>query len=83
MQKAYAAAYEQTVGYAPNFTATHAGLECGIFYARLKELGRCPDIISLGPNMHNIHTTKETLEADSVQRVYETLKSLLKVVCNQ
>ncbi len=81
LQDAYTKAYADIFGFSPEFTATHAGLECGTFYSKLKSLGRVPDIISIGPNMGNIHTPKETLEIASVERIYNATKSLLKVIC--
>ena len=51
----------------------HAGLECGIFASR-KDL----DIISIGPDILDIHTPKETLKIASTQRTYELLITVLQ-----
>lgn len=53
--------------------AIHAGLECGIFCGKIPNL----DCISFGPNILNIHTSKERLDIASVQRVYIFLLELL------
>ncbi len=81
LQSSYKEAYSEIFGGEPDFYATHAGLECGIFYGKLKEQGKSPDIIAIGPNMQEIHTPKEALEKASVDRIYKTLKTLLKVIC--
>ena len=57
----------------PVFTTIHAGLECGIFYSKNNDF----DIISYGPNMFDVHTDKECLEIQSVERVYNFTIKLL------
>ncbi len=52
----------------------HAGLECGIFTSKMKDL----DVISIGPDILDIHTPMERLRILSVARVYEYLLLLLK-----
>lgn len=52
----------------------HAGLECGIFTSKIKDL----DVISIGPDILDIHTPMERLRISSVARVYEYLLTLLK-----
>ena len=61
-------------GEKPRVEAIHAGLECGLFAGKLPEL----DCISCGPDMQNIHTTKEVLSISSVKRVWEYLLEILK-----
>lgn len=51
----------------------HAGLECGIIKSRIPDM----DIISIGPNMRNIHTPDEALELSSCARLFEVLKAVL------
>ncbi len=51
----------------------HAGLECGIIKSRIPEM----DIISVGPNMRNIHTPDEALDLDSCGRLFEVLSAVL------
>lgn len=67
------AIYEEMYGVKPQIEAIHAGLECGIFQSKIPGL----DCVSIGPNMQDIHTTRETLSIPSVQRVW---KYLLKVL---
>lgn len=65
--------YEEMYGVKPQIEAIHAGLECGIFQSKIPGL----DCVSIGPDMQDIHTTRETLRIPSVQRVW---KFLLKVL---
>lgn len=67
------AIYEEMYGVKPQIEAIHAGLECGIFQSKIPGL----DCVSIGPDMQDIHTTRETLSIPSVQRVW---KYLLKVL---
>ena len=55
-------------------TVIHAGLECGVLAKKYPEL----DIVSFGPNMYDVHTTKERLSISSTRRTYEYLVELLK-----
>lgn len=68
--------YEQQTGKKPVVCGIHAGLECGIFASKLPGL----DCVSFGPQMVDIHTTKEKLYVDSVQRSWELLKEVLKEI---
>lgn len=67
--------YEKLYGKTPVVEGIHAGLECGLLAAKIKEL----DCISLGPDILDIHTTSERLSIASVGRVYEFLIELLKL----
>ena len=67
---------EETYGITPRIEVIHAGLECGILCDKLGEM----DIISVGPDMKDIHTPREMLSIPSVERTYrlvcETLREL-------
>lgn len=71
--------FEEQYGNMPVVSAIHAGLECGIFSDRLPGL----DCVSFGPDMKDIHTPKESMDVESVQRTWkytlEILKHLQKV----
>ena len=54
--------------------AIHAGLECGLFTEKLPGL----DCVSIGPQMYDIHTSRERLEIGSTQRTWEFLLAVLK-----
>ena len=61
--------YKEMYGKEPVVAAIHAGLECGLFTKKIDGL----DSISVGPNMHDVHTSEETLEVTSVRRTWEFL----------
>ena len=68
--------YRKMFGEDPQILAIHAGLECGLFYDRIEGL----DCISIGPNIHDIHTSEEHLDIASTQRVWDYLTEVLKVL---
>jgi dipeptidase D len=65
--------YEKMYGKKPVVTAMHAGLECGIFAGKRPEL----DMISVGPDLTDVHTPQETMDVKSVERTWEYLKNVL------
>lgn len=65
--------YREIFGKEPKIDIIHAGLECGLFYEKMKDA----DIISYGPDMFDIHTPDERLSISSAERTYNfTLKVL-------
>lgn len=66
--------YQSIFGEKPQIVAVHGGLECGILKEKLPHV----DMISIGPNLLDVHTPKEHVEIDSVRRVYEFLKMVLE-----
>lgn len=66
--------YERMSGRAPQIVAIHAGLECGLLGEKLPGL----DCVSIGPDMQDIHTSREKLNIASTQRVWEFLLEVLK-----
>lgn len=61
-------------GKEPKVVAIHAGLECGLFAEKIPGL----DLISLGPDMYDVHTPDERLSISSTIRVWEYLKAVLQ-----
>ena len=66
--------YTQLYGKEPQVVAIHAGLECGLLSEKLPGL----DCVSIGPDMHDIHTSREKLEIASTRRTWEFLLETLK-----
>ncbi len=66
--------FEEQYGRKPEATMIHAGLECGLFSATLKDL----DCVSIGPEMKGIHSPDEELDIASVGRVWDFLLEVLK-----
>lgn len=73
----YAGAYREVTGRDVKIEAIHAGLECGIIAEKMSDL----DIIAIGPNMHDIHTTEERLSISSTKRVFDVVTTALKNFC--
>ncbi len=66
--------YNNMFGKNPEVITIHAGLECGMFSSKIDGL----DCVSFGPNMFDIHTTRERLSISSVERTYDYLCRVLK-----
>lgn len=73
LQKKMVEVYEKMYGGKPVIDIIHAGLECGVFSEKIAGL----DAVSFGPNILDIHTTKEKLDIASTKRVWEYLLELL------
>ena len=65
--------YRAQTGTEPKIEAIHAGLECGLFAGQLDGL----DCVSFGPNLLEIHTTREKMDIASVQRTWRFLVAAL------
>lgn len=65
--------YEEVVGRKASYDAVHAGLECGFLKGALPDC----DMISYGPNIYDVHSTKERMDIDSVARTWAFTKALL------
>lgn len=68
--------YRELFGKEMKVNVIHAGLECGIFSSKIRPL----DCVSLGPNIYDIHTTKEKLDKKSAERVFALLTAVLKKI---
>ncbi|MBQ8768176.1 MAG: aminoacyl-histidine dipeptidase [Oscillospiraceae bacterium] len=68
--------FTKQYGKAPEVVAIHAGLECGLLSDKLPGL----DCVSIGPDMHDIHTSRERLEIESTRRTWEFLLEILKAL---
>jgi len=66
--------YVDMYGKEPQVLAIHAGLECGLLGEKLPGL----DCVSIGPQMHDIHTSREKLDIASTERTWNFLLEVLK-----
>lgn len=66
--------YREQYQKEPEVVAIHAGLECGLFSGKMEGL----DCVSIGPEMHDIHTPQERLGISSTERVYKFVVEVLK-----
>ena len=66
--------FKDQYGTKPKVEAIHAGLECGMFAGKIPGL----DCVSIGPDLRQIHTVRESMNIPSVQRVYAFVLEVLK-----
>lgn len=66
--------YKKMFLKSPEFEIAHAGLECGIFSKKIENI----DAISFGPNLYDVHTTKEKADIMSIDRTWSFLLAVLK-----
>ena len=66
--------YRKMFNTEPQVVAIHAGLECGLLSEKLPGL----DCVSIGPNMRDIHTSREKLEIQSTENTWKFLLEILK-----
>ena len=68
--------YNELYGRDPKLAAIHAGLECSFFAGKIPGI----DIVSLGPDMDDIHTPKEKLNISSTISVYKYIEKAIKKI---
>ncbi len=68
--------YKEMTGEDAKVVAIHAGLECGLLSEKLPGL----DCVSIGPEMHDIHTSRERLGIASVERTWRFIQEVLKTL---
>ena len=68
--------YKEKFGEEIEISAIHAGLECGLFTEKFKEM----DMVSFGPNMYDVHTPGEKLSISSTKNMWELLVEVLKEI---
>ena len=68
--------YKEMFTKDPEVVAIHAGLECGLLSEKLPGL----DCVSIGPEMHDIHTSRERLGIASTERTWKFLLEVLKAL---
>lgn len=74
LEKIYVQAYRKYHdGKSPIVCAIHAGVECGMIYEKLPHL----DMISLGPDVKDVHTVNEKLYLSSCKRLLNTLLEII------
>ena len=66
--------FRRLYGREPKVETIHAGLECGILADKVPGL----DAVSFGPQMVDIHSDRERMSVESVQRTWEYLREVLR-----
>ncbi len=69
-------AYRHVYGGEARVEGIHAGIECGVFAEKIEGL----DAISFGPDLRDVHSVRERLNAPSTARMYELVKEMLKII---
>lgn len=75
LRKLFINAHKEIYDTEPKIKAIHAGLECGIFANKIKEL----DVISIGPNIFGAHTPEERMEIKSVEYTWKWILKALEL----
>lgn len=73
LREDYLDTYESICNTRPEVLVIHAGLECGVISSRTQGL----DIISIGPNMYDIHSPAERLSLASTEKIWKVLVAFL------
>ncbi len=72
--KLFKSTFVDVYGKEPVVMAMHAGLECGLFAEKMPGA----DMISIGPDMWDVHTPQERISIKSVASTWEFIKAVLK-----
>ncbi len=70
----YIAAFKKLYGKELSIGVIHAGLECGILASKTEGM----DIISVGPDMYDIHSPREHLSLASTNRIWNVLLDVVR-----
>lgn len=74
MQHLYLATYKELFNKEAHIIGIHAGLECGLLKGKLPDM----DMISIGPDIKNLHSPDEVLSVSSLARLWELVCAMLK-----
>ncbi len=74
MQALYLASYKALSGTDARIIGIHAGLECGLLKGRIPDM----DIVSIGPDIRNLHSPDEVLSVSSLSRLWDLVCEMLK-----
>ncbi len=66
--------YSEMFGKPPVIETVHAGLECGIISQKLPEM----DMVSIGPNLYDIHSPAERASISSIDRMWNFITEVLR-----
>lgn len=66
--------FRNRFGIEPRVEGIHAGLECGILSEKMPGL----DIVSVGPDIHGIHTVEERLSISSARDYFDYIVQVLE-----
>ena len=72
--KQMSAVYEEMYGVKPRAVSTHGGLECGYILAN----SNIEEVVALGPDCYDEHSTNERLSIPSLNRTYDFVKAVVE-----
>lgn len=74
LQKLFLDTYRTLFGEEARILGIHAGLECGLLKNKIPDM----DMISIAPNICNLHSPDESLSVSSMARVWRLVCEMLK-----
>lgn len=74
--KVYKTAYGKLFGKEPEAVGIHAGLECGLVKSVIPDM----DVISIGPEIVDLHSPSERLSISSLDRLYDIVCEMLSLL---
>jgi len=74
MQSRYLDSCKAVFGRDGKIIGIHAGLECGLLKSKLPDM----DMISIGPDIRNLHSPDEVLSVSSLSRLWNLILDMLK-----
>jgi dipeptidase D len=74
LREQYIEKFKFLFGKEPVVGVIHAGLECGILSSKMPGM----DIISIGPNMYDIHSPNEHLDLASCEKVWQAVLAVIE-----
>lgn len=75
MRDKFLKVWKETFGAEGTAIGIHAGLECGLLLSRVPDM----DIISIGPDIKDLHSPSESLGIASFDRFFETVIKILEI----
>ena len=74
LQRLYLSAWKELFGTDARVMGIHAGLECGILKGKRPDM----DMISIGPDIKNLHSPDEVLNVASLSRMFRLVCAMLE-----
>ena len=74
MQKLYLDSWKKLFGTEAKVVGIHAGLECGLLKGKIPDM----DMISIGPDVKNLHSPDEVMNVPSLGRLFRLVCEILK-----
>lgn len=74
LRDTYLSVYKELFGKDGIAIGIHAGLECGLLVKKVPDM----DIISIGPDIKDLHSPSESMSIASLDRLYDIVLAILK-----